>query len=227
MPGAGEHASADLLEFAAPGLLHGLGNNLFSIHGHAQMLRGGDTDVAREKAAIVKASEKALNALAILRYLVGEGGPEPAPQAGVLLLRLFETLRVPLHEAGLQVQFSHGSGDAPVSVEGQVLCQSVVTVLRALAIDVPPGLQRAVVVDLAAQGAGGAEVVFRVAMRPSFLPFPVDLDKLLANAAMLLARHGARLDAAEDGQRLTLWLPVSEAPPRCELRTGAPAERQR
>lgn len=212
---------ADLLGFAVPGLLHGLGNNLFSIHGHAQMLRGGDAGISRGKGAIVKASEKALHALAILRYLVGEPSPEPPPQAGVLLLRLFDALRVPLHEAGLRVQFSQGSGDPPVTVGGEVLCQGVVTVLRGLAADVPPGLQRAVTVNLISQDAAAVEIVFRMANQPSFLPFPLHLGRVVESARDLLARHGAQIDRSEDAQELRLRLPVNARSRSAELTMGA------
>jgi len=219
MAPAAQRAPADLLGFAAPGLLHGLGNHLFTVHGHAQLLRDGGDELARQKLAIVKASEKAVRTLAILRYIAGEVGPEPPPQAGVLLLRLFDTLKVSLRESGLRVEFSHRSSNAPVSVDGEVLCQSVVAVLRALATDVPRGLQRALAVDLASQGAGGVEIEFRVAIEPSFLPFPVDLDHVAAQAGPVLRRHGAQIEGAERGQQLRLTLPVRQpetAGERCQ-----------
>lgn len=201
-------AAADLIGFVAPGLLHGLGNSLFAIQGHAQMLRGTGADVSREKGAILTASEKAKHALDVIRYLLGDAASEQPPHAGILLRRLFDTMRVPMRENGLRVRFVDDEQADPPRVDGVMLCQCVVQVLRTLAPDQPDGLQRTVLIEL--QRETNAVVVgLRVEPDPACLPFPVDHRLVVECSEPVLALHGARLEADPSGEQLRLWLPAT------------------
>ena len=203
-----EQTSADLAQFVAPGLLHRLGNSLFSIQGHAQMLRGTEAEIAREKGAIQKASEKALNALQIFRYLIAEPDAAPAPQAGILLHRLCDYLRIPMRERGLSIQFEHGSSETPVGVNGTTLCQVVVGMLRHLVGALPCGFEGRVTIDLVSQGPDGLTLSLRVETSPSFLPFPVHLEDVVRHASALLELHSVRVEASGDQQTLRLRVPA-------------------
>ncbi len=203
---ASERFPAEMLQFIAPGFMHAMGNCLFSIHGHAQLLRGGDTEIARDKSAIVKASERALHALDVFRYVIGDPGPEVAPQAGILLHRLCDHLRVPLREYGLIVRYLHASSQTPVHVDGIALSQVVVEVTRQLATHLPGGVEGAIEIDLSAQRPDGVTVTFAVQNDPSHLPFPFDLDSVIACARPVLDRHGATADCAK--QQLSVNVPA-------------------
>ena len=175
----------NLLEFLLPGLTHSLGNSLFTIHGHAQLLGSRGTESGRERNAILKASKKAQHALELLKMLcVGGGAAAPAPASSVLR-RLAEYLRVPLREHGLQVRFMQSSGETPMLIDGGVLCRGVLEIVRQTAAVLPSGLGGISVLAAAERAEAEGMTVSRVAP---------DGDGRVVAAAMLAAlREDTRL----------------------------------
>ena len=168
-------STGDLIEFVAPGLLHGLGNNLFAIRGHTQMLGGAQEQIAPAKNALLEASGKALGTLEVLRYLLGDARPDSRPQAGILLHRICEVLVVPLRERGVRLRLERGSSEVPLAVDGTVLCQTVVELMRRLSERLPHGFEGSLIVDLASQRAQELVLTLEIESSASLLPFPVDV----------------------------------------------------
>jgi hypothetical protein len=168
----------DTLAFLAPGLLHQLGNVLFTIQGNAQML-GGAEDTGRERAAILTAAERGSQAIRLLRCLLGDPAAPPT-QAGVLLGQLAEMLRVPLREQRQMLELRHTARQTPVFVSPSDFCIAVAEALRALVTVLPNGVHGTLVLDLCDQGARHATVRVLFAPLAGALPFPLDVDELLA-----------------------------------------------
>lgn len=168
----------DLIAFVAPGFVHALGNSLFAIHGQAQLIREVQGETGRARAQLLKASRKALDGLDILRFLLGDTPTGESAQAGVLLYRLCDFLRVPLRERGLRLKFRHGSSEAPQIVDGVAMCRSVVHLAAALIERLPTGFEGSWVVDLAGQGAGEVQLTFTLRNDEALLPFPIELEEI-------------------------------------------------
>ena len=204
--------AAELIEFVAPGLLHGLGNRLFAIHGHAQMLRGGGEDVDKERGAILKASDAARQTLEVFRYLLGERAADASPHAGKILCNLLGTISMSLRDHGLRVDLEEDVGDVPVRADGVALCQCVVQVLRALAPEPADGLQRRVRVGVQASDQGTPMLVFMITPGDACLPFPADAKHVTTWTQPMMELHAAHLDVAATGDRVTLELPRPVTP---------------
>jgi len=204
-----DRAAAELLRFVAPGVLHGLGNSLFAIRGHAQLLRGTESEVGRSRGAILNASEKALKGLDVLRYLAAESEDLATSQAWILLHRLCDFLRIPLLERGVTLVFGRNSSETPMRVEGTALCQCVVELLRQLAERLPSSFQGEALVDLAARRRGAVAVAVAVRSGPAQLPFPVDLAGALSAAARLLEHHGVLVETMSEEQQVRLLVPAA------------------
>jgi hypothetical protein len=201
-------STASLVQFLAGGIVHGMSNSLFAIQGHAQMLRGGEAEIAGARAAIAKATEKALKALDVFRYVIGGGEHGPPPQAGILLHRLCEYVRGGLAERGVRVRFVPGAGDAPQCVDGTVLCQSVAEVLRQLTAVLPVASESDLSVEVVAQRKDAVVIELRLDNRPAVLPFPIDLQRVMVRARPVLDLHHVRADLAGSARQLRLALPV-------------------
>jgi len=169
----------DTLAFLAPGLLHQLGNVLFTIQGNAQTLGGADTAIGRELAAILAASERGGQSLRLLRCLLGDPSAGPAEASG-LLTQLGELARVPLRELRHVLDLRHSARKVPVFVAPSDFCIAVAEALRSLVLILPNGVHGTVVLDLCDQGPRHATV--RVVFQPpaGALPFPLDVGDLLA-----------------------------------------------
>lgn len=209
------------LAFLAPGLIHWLGNSLFAIQGHVQMLALRGQEPSRAVGEILKGSHQAQHALELLRYLVveptavaaGDAVAEPRPiygslvQLGTLLPRLCELMRIPLRDAGVRVTYEHSSRESPASVSGTVLCLAVTELVRAYAQRVQPGFRGELQIDLARQ-TEWAELRFLLRHAPDLLPFPQPATALAEELSVGLAELGARLRVEPDHQTLVLGIPV-------------------
>jgi hypothetical protein len=173
-----EPVRPDTLAFLTPGLLHQLGNVLFTIQGNAQTL-GSAEGTGRERAAILAAADRGGQAIRLLRCLLGDPAAPPV-QAGVLLGQLGELLRVPLREARQMLDLRHSARQTPVFVSPSDFCIAVAEALRALVTILPTGVHGTLVLDLCDQGPRHATVRVLFAPPAGALPFPLDLGELLA-----------------------------------------------
>lgn len=170
------------LQFLAPGLVHTLGNALFRAQGRVQLLQARDAGgLQREQREIQDALDRLGQGLQILRWLSGEPGGAPV-QAGILLQRLAECLRVTLREHGLLLECLHSARQSPVAVHGGTFYRSVVTATRVLAMQAPEGCGGTLRLDLFAQEADRVLVRVDLLPDPTLLPFPVDADQCAARA---------------------------------------------
>jgi hypothetical protein len=206
----------DLLQFLAPGFLHQLRNALFAIQGQAQLLgsstaasragsRAGSTP-ARQRTEILAATKRAQAAVQVLRYLSEDGG---AVQAGILLPRLVDVLRVPMRERGLVVSCQHSSREAPVRVNGTLLSETVVGALKAIAERLPTGFGGSIRVDLCAQDQDKVEIVLELVAVSGQLPFQVDLLAVQQELQAAISPHGGLVVLV--GRKLALHLPAAPA----------------
>jgi hypothetical protein len=193
------------LGFLAPGLIHWLGNSLFAIQGHVQMLGLRSQEPSRTVGEIMKGSRRAQHALDLLRHVVAEDGGT-AVQVGTLLPRLCELLLVPLRDHGVRIEYRHSSHESPVAASGAVLCLSVVEVVRMLVGRLPPAFRGELQVDLARQ-ADWIELRLRLVHARDLLPFPYESGSFTAQLEAGLADLGARLRAEPDGRTLVLGIP--------------------
>jgi len=172
----------ETLAFFAPGLLHQLGNILFTVQGNAQAWNGSG-DPGRERAAILHAAERGSNTLRVLRCLLGDPAAMPAA-AAELLAQLGELLRVPVREAHQTLELRCGAANgesAPsVAVDPADFCTMIVEGVRSLLAVVPQGVHGTVVLELCTQTSRKTTV--RVLFQPpsGALPFPLAESELLA-----------------------------------------------
>lgn len=201
----------DSLRFLAPGLAHHLGNALFRVQGHAQLLTSGDTEVQRERRAILEAVDRAAHAVQLLHWLLGASAQPPA-QAGILLNRLCECLTAPLRERGLRLETRHTSHETPVTVDGTVFCRSLLVALRALLRQAAEGCGGCIQVDLLAQDAVRVQVRLELQPGPAQLPFRIDAAACAQELREMLMAVGVRAAAAPAGRALLLDIPGCREP---------------
>jgi hypothetical protein len=213
------HGIGPLLEFLAPGVLHGLGNDLFAIRGNAEILAEKGRP-ARERDAILAATQHAEHTLDILRLLSAPTGRDQHRQAFALLRHIGEACRFPLRERAVRIVLEHTSHDTPVLVDGSALVRGVVAVVRALAECLPPVSKAILRLDLRHQDQRRVEVAARLEPGVEFLPFPIDLAGVVAGTHGFVA--AGDLVTVGDRDEVVLTVPAV-APGRPELgRIGSP-----
>lgn len=203
-----EPARPESLAFLAPGLLHHLGNVLFTIQGNAQALGSADVPASRELTAVLGAVERGAHALRVLRGLLGDPAAPQADASG-LLDQLGDLLRVPVREARQSFELRHSARRLPVLVDPSEFCRIVVDLVQGLVAILPNGVHGTVVVDLFDQGEG--HVTVRVAFQPptGALPFPIPTEDLRLRMQQDVRRfrtvakvssHGMALDVVMAGR---------------------------
>lgn len=196
-----------LLRFLSPGVLHGLSNALFSVSSHAKLLGGGETQIARERAAILRATSAAEGILEVVRFALGEV-PEPPTvrQVGVLVRQVCELLRVSCREHGLRVKPSHSSADSPANVDAVQLCRALIETVRELVEGLPGGYGGVLDVDVAVQAREGVTLTLSVASDRDMLPFPLDLARVVVAARRSIDDPHVALER-ESQRQIRLRLP--------------------
>ncbi len=175
-----------LLEFLAPGLVHGLGNSVFAVRGGAHVLGKAGTSTARTREVVLEAAERTEHLLDVMRHLTAGGDQDKRP-AGLLMRRLVDVLKVPLRDRGLRVSFHQGSHRSPVSVDAGRLTRSVCEAVLGVAQAMPTGVEALLRLDLIDEARGATTFSIDVEAQPTFLPFPLDL-------APIAAQIGAAID---------------------------------
>lgn len=204
-------ARPESLAFLAPGLLHHLGNVLFTIQGNAQAFGPVDGAVSRELAAVLAAVERGSHALRVLRGLLGDPAA-PQVDARSLLEQLADLLRVPVREARQSFELRQSARPLSVLVDPSEFCRTVVDLLHGLVAILPNGVHGTVVLDLFDQGEG--HVTVRVAFQPpaGSLPFPIAVDDVRqrlqqdlqrSRSAARVSCHGMALDVVFGGRCVT------------------------
>lgn len=210
-------AEGRLWQFLMPGIVHGFANSLFAVGNHARLLGGGETQIARERAAILRASQAAEGTVEVLRFVSGDGVERPAArQVGVLLRHITELLKVPCREHGVRVKVSHTSVDSPANVDGVTLSRSLLETVRELVEHLPAGFGGVLDIDIAAQRREGVTLMLSVAQDRDMLPFPLDLARVIATSRRALGDDVVVFERLSNRQ-LTLRVPaVRELGPQGE-----------
>ena len=204
-----------LLRFLSPGVLHGMSNALFAITSHAKLLGGGETQIARERAAILRAAGGGEGVLEVVRFTLGDTLEQPAPrQAGVLVRQVCDVLRVSCREHGLRVKASHSSVDSPANVDAVQMCRALVQTVRELVDGLPAGYGGVLDIDIVGQSRDAVTFMLTVNSDRDLLPFPLDLLRVVAAARRAIEDDDVVLERGSLRQ-VTLRLPaVRELGPR-------------
>ena len=178
--------SAADLAFVAPGLVHQFGNLFLTVQGHAVYLE--PPLLPRAQSAILGACTRGASTLSIFRHLVGGAGPERIP-ARDAVAQVGELLRVPVREAGHQLECREPVELPRVVVDLASFVSVMVSSVRSLLAAVPTGVSGVVSVRLSPVGVGGGaglNIAFRATA--GSLPFPLAMN----DAASALRNTAAR-----------------------------------
>lgn len=198
-----------LLEFVTPGVVHRLGNSLFAVRGAAHVLGAADQNHVRSRELLLEATERAQEALDLLRFLSSDGEDQPTSTCNVVLTRLFDVLRMPLRERGLRVEWTPSpDGDLRVvSAAGatRAVCEAAVTACESLGAGQTGGL----IVSTRADAEDDVVFAFEVETAKAILPFPIDFARLGPEIEARLDSDMVEVVVAES-DRLELRLPAAK-----------------
>lgn len=185
--------SKDALWDVAPGVVHQLGNVLFTLQGRAQLLPAGN---GRDQ--MLDAVRRAQEAAQVLRWAIGDGMDQPVA-AGVAVPRILDAMRTGYRERGIALQCTHASGDA--AVDPILLTRLLASACQALTQGLPGG-------SLSVQcreDQGTLWIGLEVLVAPGSLPFPIQAERLAAELAGVLGAVQGRL-TVESATEASLWL---------------------
>ena len=172
------------MSFVAPGIVHRLGNAMFTIQGHAQLLVGVGPE-GRERRSILAAVERSARTLALMRALLGHqaGAAENAIE---LLALLGDVLGVPVRESGHTLTTRLPEDTDYRGVDPGAFCPVVLEAVRVLIGVLPSGQVGRI--ELALVDGDGSEVVVQVRFtaKDGSLPFPLDTGEIEAALGRVL-----------------------------------------
>ncbi|HLU39554.1 MAG TPA: hypothetical protein VK081_09220 [Planctomycetota bacterium] len=207
-----------LLRFLNPALLHGMSNALFAVTNHARLLGGGETEIARERAAILRAAGGGAGVLDVVRFALGEVQQRPTVrQAGMLVRQACDLLRVSCRDHGLRVKASHSSVDSPANVDAVQLCRALFETVRELVDGLPSGYSGTLDVDLLSQGKDSVVLSLGIAHDRDLLPFPLDLARVVSAARRAIDDDEVVLERVSTRQLTLRVRALRDAGPREEL----------
>jgi hypothetical protein len=191
-------SDGDLMAFLAPGLVHALGNHLFAIQGSAHVLKEGKAGL-RERGTILEASTRAQQALDILRLLATpDEEPAPVEQPGVLLTQLAPLCAVPLRERGLRHQVDFASPRSrPRGVPARRFVRAYLGLLQRMSEGLPPFVHGTLLTQLLRQDHESVTFELGVEFAAHCLPFPVDVDGIVAHCNGSHAGDGVQAERAD------------------------------
>ncbi len=203
-------AWGELMTLLAPGVVHQLGNVLFTIQGHAQMGMVGEA----ERHAVLRATRRGSDTVRLLRALLGDPIPQPI-DLDTLLEQVADLARVALREQGRRLELLPAVGvhlwscdlhrTAPLLLLGlQQFGQAAPTVASTLTI------QR-----VGSQGEP-PRIRFGHVTGSGELPFPVAGPDLLAAVAAAGRRLQVAVVASLRASGLELALPYARVSMQAE-----------
>ncbi len=164
-----------LLSFLAPGVLHQLGNVLFTIQGNALLI--GES--SREHDAITRAAARGVATVRMLQAVVGSAAVTNEIDVTDLLQQIKELVQVGLREAGRTLDLRLPPSVAPTLVDANSASLAVLLGLYHFVSALPAGMPGAVSLELVLPAAECPHV--RLGFRPQQgqLPFPLAAAELL------------------------------------------------
>jgi hypothetical protein len=173
-----EELASKALWFLMPGVSHQLGNALFTVHGRARLLTSDAEQLVQDQAAILDGSQRAQDALAVVRWLVGEARDEVVA-VGAALSAIADCLRVPLRDRAFRLEVQPAQGtNANVGVAAADFALRFVSVVRLLCEDAAPGPGGELALELLPSDPGKVGCRIGVTPEPGALPFPVDANRI-------------------------------------------------
>lgn len=179
--------SPELLAALLPGVVHQLGNLMFTIQGNANL-----TTVSPETEAIQRAATRGAAIVSLLRGLVGDGASQAQP-ADELLLLVGDLLRVALRERGCQLTVQKGAKASALMVDVRKTTQTVLLCLHQILLHLPKGHMGTVSVARVSDASPTLRLRFGFEPAPGQLPFPVLSAELLHDVSETGRRVGIRL----------------------------------
>ncbi|MDA0934970.1 MAG: hypothetical protein O3C51_16090 [Planctomycetota bacterium] len=203
-------SDGELMAFLAPGLVHALGNHLFAIQGSAHVLKEGKAGL-RERGTILEASNRAQQALDILRLLATpDEEPASVEQPGVLLTQLAPLCAVPLRERGLRHHLDFTSPRSrPRGVPARRFVRAYLGLLQRVSEGLPPFVHGTLTTELKRQDQGSVTFEIAVEFAAHCLPFPVDIDGIVSDCNGRHAADGVVAEAV-DGRRMRVQVGTAE-----------------
>lgn len=208
---------AESLGAVLPGIVHLLGNLMFTIQGNAHL--SADTPQGQ---AIGRAAHRGAEVVRLLGCLLGDAAPQSVP-ADDLLHLLAELARVTLRDRNCQVHAEAGEDPPGPRVDLQRTAQATLLGLQQFVAGLPTTTAGTVTLQRVPAGeshAASAALRLRFAFVPAegMLPFPVAGPELLGNVLAASRRAGVRLAPMVRGNALELDLPAggAGAGPRAE-----------
>lgn len=198
---------AQLLEFLAPGFLHGICNSLFKIQGQAELLGRGLSEAPQDVgASVVGSCREAAEAVEIYRLVLDPQVPSEPVVAGRLVAALAGILRPGLQDCGVTLRWDAAVSELSQAVHRAPLVLPVVTAAYHLRQAMPSGYQASM--TLSAQVATAFEITIQVVPDPGSLPFDLDLAPAIQHATASLGKYDGEVSATGTGAGIHIALPV-------------------
>lgn len=188
-----------------PGIVHLLGNLMFTIQGNAHL--SADTPQGQ---AIGRAAHRGADVVRLLGSLLGDAAPQSV-LADDLLHLLAELARVTLRERNCQVHAEPGADAPGPRVDLQRTAQAALLGLQQFVAGVPDTTAGTVTIQRVPSGGspganGPLRLRFAFAPAEGMLPFPVAGPELLGNVLAASRRAGLRLLPMVRGSALEIDL---------------------
>lgn len=175
-------ASGELLEFLAPGFLHGLCNTLFKIQGQAQILAGRSPsrDSTQVGPHILTACREGVDAVEIFRLILDPGLSSKPVAAGPLLHGVARLVGSRLLDRGVQIEWDPELETLTHSVRRCDLVLPLVTAMHRLDAALPTGFEGGL--SITARVEDDLEIQLELAPAVGCLPFDIDLSAAVRDA---------------------------------------------
>lgn len=198
---------AELLEYMAPGFLHGLCNALFKIQGQARMLdRDSSTGSVPAGPDILATCHEAAEAVEIYRIILDPEVHSEPVAAGPLLRDVATLLRGRLQEAGIQIQWDEALESLTHTVRRCDVVLPVVTAMHRLSTALPTGFEGNLTIH--ARWDDGLEVDLGIVPSTGCLPFEVDLAEAIRDASESFLGSAGRVAESQSGLGITIAVPT-------------------
>ena len=195
-----------LLEYIAPGFLHGMGNTLFKIQAYTQVIENPSADAEIQAGpGILAACKDAAHVLEVFRVVLDPTAQTEPVEAGRLLEDLLHMMRGRMREDGVQVVVGGDGFDLPQAVRPRDVVLPVLVSMRCLGRALPSGMQGELAITASWQQ--GLEVDLALHPAAGCLPFEVDLQGPLLDTSASLS-GGGEVHARADERGLRIIIPT-------------------
>jgi len=180
----------EALIFIAPGLVHRLGNAMFTIQGHVQLMADVESSPA-DRQTILQEARRGSRALTLMRTLVGHEQVDSEAAADVLVV-VGELLAIPVREAGHTLVVQPAGAVGSRAIRPGTFYPAVIHAVRLLLQALPQGRPAGIELRVDAGEHEQVEVAVRFVPQEGNLPFPLAMDGVVEELRVVLARLRGR-----------------------------------